>query len=199
MLLHDSTLQRLWGHDVRLDRLDHRELAERTGGGVPALHQALSAAGDRRVMLDLPGATDTSVRETVGVVRECGAQDRVYYCADTHAMLKVRAADPSAEIALTWTTLAPPRAVLLDAVRPRWLNYRFGLLSRELADRVHADGLLVSAWTVDTRRTMRPSCWPAAWTRSPATASTRSGHSWPTPPLLGLLDRSGIMGGPCRP
>ncbi|MER6651270.1 glycerophosphodiester phosphodiesterase [Streptomyces sp. NPDC000971] len=155
VLLHDSTLQRLWGHDVRLDRLDHRELAERTGGGVPTLHQALSAAGDRRVMLDLPGATDTSVRETVGVVRECGAQDRVYYCADTHAMLKVRAADPSAEIALTWTTLAPPRAVLLDAVRPRWLNYRFGLLSRELADRVHADGLLVSAWTVDTRRTMR--------------------------------------------
>ncbi|MFF5618611.1 glycerophosphodiester phosphodiesterase [[Kitasatospora] papulosa] len=155
VLLHDSTLQRLWGHDVRLDRLDHRELAERTGGGVPTLHQALSAAGDRRVMLDLPGATDTSVRETVGVVRECGAQDRVYYCADTHAMLKVRAADPSAEIALTWTTLAPPRAVLLDAVRPRWLNYRFGLLSRELADSVHADGLLVSAWTVDTRRTMR--------------------------------------------
>ncbi|MFE4692052.1 glycerophosphodiester phosphodiesterase [Streptomyces sp. NPDC056749] len=155
VLLHDSTLERLWGHDVRLDRLQQRELAERTGGGVPTLRQALSAAGDRRVMLDLPGATDTSVRETVAVVRECGAQDRVYYCADTHAMLKVRAADPSAEIALTWTTLAPPRAVLLDAVRPRWLNYRFGLLSRELADRVHADGLLLSAWTVDTRRTMR--------------------------------------------
>ncbi|MFD9287997.1 glycerophosphodiester phosphodiesterase [Streptomyces sp. NPDC060030] len=155
VLLHDSTLERLWGHDVRLDRLDQRELVERTGGGVPTLRQALTAAGDRRVMLDLPGATGVSVRETVAVVRECGAEDRVYYCADTHAMLKVRAADPAAEIALTWTTLAPPRAVLLDAVRPRWLNYRFGLLSRELTERVHADGLLVSAWTVDTRRTMR--------------------------------------------
>ncbi|CAM5390943.1 glycerophosphodiester phosphodiesterase [Streptomyces atroolivaceus] len=155
VLLHDSTLERLWGHDVRLDRLDHRELAERTGGGVPTLREALSAAGDRRVMVDLPGSTDTSVRKIVGLVRECGAEDRVYYCADTHAMLRVRAADPSAEIALTWTTLAPPRPVLLEAVRPHWLNYRFGLLSRELADRVHSDGLLVSAWTVDTRRTMR--------------------------------------------
>ncbi|WP_406145633.1 glycerophosphodiester phosphodiesterase [Streptomyces sp. NBC_01012] len=155
VLLHDSTLERLWGHDVRIDRLDHRELLERTGGGVPTLRDALSAAGDRRVMVDLPGASDTCVRETVGVVRECGAGERVYYCADTHAMLKVRAADPSAEIALTWTTLAPPRPVLLEAVRPRWLNYRFGLLSRELADRVHSDGLLVSAWTADTRRTMR--------------------------------------------
>ncbi|MEU1487432.1 glycerophosphodiester phosphodiesterase [Streptomyces sp. NPDC005752] len=155
VLLHDSTLERLWGHDVRLDRLDRQELLERSGGGVPTLREALSAAGDRRVMVDLPGATDASVREIVGVVRDSGARERVYYCADTHAMLKVRAADPSAEIALTWTTLAPPRAVLLEAVRPRWLNYRFGLLSRELTDRIHRDGLLVSAWTVDTRRTMR--------------------------------------------
>ncbi|MEU9359253.1 glycerophosphodiester phosphodiesterase [Streptomyces sp. NPDC048301] len=155
VLLHDSTLERLWGQDVRLDRLDHKELTGRTGGGVPTLREALSAAGDRRVMIDLPGASDSTVREVVGTVRECGAQDRAYYCADSHAMLRVRAADPSAEIALTWTTLAPPRPVLLEAVRPRWLNYRFGLLSRALADRVHSDGLLVSAWTADTGRTMR--------------------------------------------
>lgn len=155
VLLHDSTLERLWGHDVRVGRIGHRELAERTGGGVPALREALSAVGDRRIMIDLPGATAAGVREVVGVVRESGAADRVYYCANTEAMLRVRAADPSAEIALTWTTLAPPRAVLLDAVRPRWLNYRFGLLSRELTARNHADGLLVSAWTADTRRTMR--------------------------------------------
>ncbi|MEU5659624.1 glycerophosphodiester phosphodiesterase [Streptomyces sp. NPDC047737] len=155
VLLHDATLERLWGHDVRVDRLGHRELTERTGGGVPTLREALSAVGDRRIMIDLPGATGAGVREVVGVVRESGAADRVYYCANTEAMLRVRAADPSAEIALTWTTLAPPRAVLLEAVRPRWLNYRFGLLSRELAARNHADGLLVSAWTADTRRTMR--------------------------------------------
>ncbi|GGY81566.1 glycerophosphodiester phosphodiesterase [Streptomyces nitrosporeus] len=155
VLLHDSTLGRLWGHDVRVDRLTHRELTERTGGGVPTLREALAAAASRPFMVDLPGATDASVRRIVGVIGECGAAERVYYCADTSAMLRVRAADPSAEIALTWTTLAPPRPVLLDAVRPHWLNYRFGLMSRELADRVHADGLLVSVWTADTRRTMR--------------------------------------------
>ncbi|MFE5242744.1 MULTISPECIES: glycerophosphodiester phosphodiesterase [unclassified Streptomyces] len=155
VLLHDSTLERLWGHDIRIDRIGHQELVERTGGGVPTLREVLSAAGGRRIMADLPGATDASVREIVGVVRESGAGESVYYCANTDAMLKVRGADPSAEIALTWTTLAPPRAVLLEAVRPRWLNYRFGLLSRELTDRIHSDGLLVSAWTADTRRTMR--------------------------------------------
>ena len=79
----------------------------------------------------------------------------MYYCADATAMLAVRAADPAAEIALTWTTLAPPRPALLDAVSPRWLNYRFGLVDQALADRVHADGYLLSVWTPDTRRSMR--------------------------------------------
>ncbi|MEU6017232.1 glycerophosphodiester phosphodiesterase [Streptomyces sp. NPDC047515] len=155
VLLHDATLKRLWGHDLRLDGLTHKELDELTRGGVPTLREALLAAGAHRVMVDLPHSTDDSVRRAVAVVRECGAGERAYYCAGADAMLRVRAADPSAEIALTWTTLAPPRAVLLDAVRPRWLNYRFGLVDRELTDRLHADGLLVSVWTVDTRRTMR--------------------------------------------
>ncbi|MEU9623811.1 glycerophosphodiester phosphodiesterase [Streptomyces sp. NPDC048155] len=155
VLLHDATLGRLWGHDLRLDRLTHEELTGLTAGGVPTLRDALLAAGSHRVMVDLPGSTDASVRETVAVVRECGAGERVYYCAGSEAMLRVRAADPSAEIALTRTTLAPPRAALLDAVRPRWLNYRFGLVDRELTDRLHRDGLLVSVWTADTKRTMR--------------------------------------------
>ncbi|MBK3586701.1 glycerophosphodiester phosphodiesterase [Streptomyces microflavus] len=155
VLLHDATLERLWGQDRRVDRLTHQEVLELTGGGVPTLAEALAAAGEHRVMVDLPGSTDASVKKIVGTVRECGAGDRAYYCASADAMLRVRAADPAAEIALTWTTLAPPRPVLLEAVKPRWLNYRFGLVSRELADRAHRDGLLVSAWTADTKRTMR--------------------------------------------
>ncbi|MFF3750753.1 glycerophosphodiester phosphodiesterase [Streptomyces sp. NPDC002018] len=155
VLLHDSTLDRLWGHDRPLAELTRPELDELTDGGVPSLREALTAVDGARIMIDLPGATEESVRTVVGTVRECGARERVYYCAGARTMLAVRAADAGAEIALTWTTLAPPRPVLLAAVRPRWLNYRFGLVSRELADRDHRDGLLVSAWTADTRRSMR--------------------------------------------
>ncbi|MCX4696754.1 glycerophosphodiester phosphodiesterase [Streptomyces sp. NBC_01408] len=155
VLLHDETLQRLWGHEVRLDEISAPQLQELTQGGVPALRDALMAAGAGRVMIDLPGATAEAVRTVVGLVRECGARERTYYCAGPNTMLAVRAADPGAEIALTWTTLSPPRRVLIDAVAPRWLNYRFGLVSRELTDALHRDGLLVSAWTADTRRTMR--------------------------------------------
>lgn len=156
VLLHDETLKRLWEHDRPLLSLSADEVHGLTSALVPTLAEALAATDGSRVMLDLPGTSDVRVaRRVVDVVRECGAQDRVYYCADARAMLAVRAADPAAEIALTWTTLAPPRPALLDAVRPRWLNYRFGLVERALADRVHADGYLLSVWTPDTRRSMR--------------------------------------------
>ncbi|MET9257159.1 glycerophosphodiester phosphodiesterase [Streptomyces sp. NPDC003717] len=156
VLLHDATLKRLWGLDRPLGSLTAARLAELTAGRVPTLAEALAATEGTRLMLDLPGASEVAaVRPVVDAVRTCGAADRVYYCAGATAMLAVRAADPSAEIALTWTTTAPPRPALLAAVGPRWLNYRFGLVDRALADRVHADGLLLSAWTPDTRRSMR--------------------------------------------
>ena len=156
VLLHDATLTRLWALDRPLSALSADEVRGVTEGGVPTLAQALAATEGSRVMADLPGLSDPrAARRIVDVVRACGAQDRVYYCADAPAMLAVRAADPSAEIALTWTTLAPPRPALLAAVKPRWLNYRFSLVDRALAARVHRDGCLLSVWTPDTRRSMR--------------------------------------------
>uniref|UniRef100_A0AAU2V1P0 Glycerophosphodiester phosphodiesterase n=1 Tax=Streptomyces sp. NBC_00003 TaxID=2903608 RepID=A0AAU2V1P0_9ACTN len=155
VLLHDETLKRLWDFDRPVAAIPYEELREVTGGGVPTLRHALIAVGAHRVMLDLPGATEESVRTAVNTVRECGAGERVYYCAGPVAMLRVRAADPHAEIALTWTKPAPPRPSLVDAIKPRWLNYRFGLVGSDLVERVHRDGMLVSAWTADTVRTQR--------------------------------------------
>ncbi|EKX63171.1 glycerophosphodiester phosphodiesterase family protein [Streptomyces ipomoeae 91-03] len=156
VLLHDSTLNRLWELDRPLAALSAAEVRGLTGAGVPTLVDALGVTEGSRVMVDLPGAADRrAVRRIVDVVRECGAEERVYYSAGPDTMLAVRAASPTAEIALTWKTLAPPRPALLDAIRPRWLNYRFGLMSHGLADRVHRDGYLLSVWTPDTRRSMR--------------------------------------------
>ncbi|MGW1895473.1 glycerophosphodiester phosphodiesterase [Streptomyces sp. NPDC002004] len=158
VLLHDETLKRLWQHDRPLAALSAPEVRGLTVGGVPTLAEALEtlhADGGPRIMVDLPGATARAVRTVMGVVREFGAADRAYYCGGAEAMLAVRAVDPSAEIALTWTSLAPPRPALLAAMRPRWLNYRFGLVSDGLAARVHHDGYLLSVWTPDTRRSMR--------------------------------------------
>jgi glycerophosphoryl diester phosphodiesterase len=154
VLLHDETLKRLWRHDLPVSALTAEELRRRYEGEVPTLRAALAATGpDARVMIDLPGG-GAAWRETLATVRECGATGRAYYCGDAATMLRIREAEPDAEIALTWTSLVPPRRSLVEAVGPRWLNYRFGLLDRELCARIHDQGLLVSAWTPDTRRSM---------------------------------------------
>ncbi|KIF67708.1 glycerophosphodiester phosphodiesterase [Streptomyces sp. AcH 505] len=155
VLLHDASLDRLWGQDRLLADVTAAELTALTGGGVPTLREALLATAASRLMIDLPGATEEAVRTVIGVVRESGAADRVFYTAGPTTMLAVRNTDASAEIAMTWKSVAPPVPALLAAVRPRWLNYRFGLISAELVERNHRDGLLVSAWTVDTARSMR--------------------------------------------
>ncbi|QFR00630.1 glycerophosphodiester phosphodiesterase [Streptomyces phaeolivaceus] len=156
VLLHDATLNRLWEVERPLAALSAAELRGLTADGVPTLADALLATKGNRVMVDLPGAVNPrAVRQILGVVREYDAEDRVYYSADPPTVLAVRAAAPTAEIALTWKTLAPPRPALLEAIRPRWLNYRFGLVTRPLAERVHRDGCLLSVWTPDTRRSMR--------------------------------------------
>ncbi|WP_330460114.1 glycerophosphodiester phosphodiesterase family protein [Streptomyces sp. NBC_00820] len=156
VLLHDETLKRLWEVDRPLRALSAEEVRGLTGGGVPTLAEALAATEGVRVMADLCGGVDRrTVEQIMDVVVEGGGRDRVYYCAGAEAMLAVRAADPAAEIALTRTTVAPPRPALLDVVRPRWLNYRFSLVDRDLATRVHHAGYLLSVWTPDTRRSMR--------------------------------------------
>jgi glycerophosphoryl diester phosphodiesterase len=152
VLLHDATLERLWGVGRPLAAVRDRDLP----AGVPALADALAEAAPAagtRLLIDLPdpGAAPAAVAE----VRAAGAADRVYWCGDPAAVLAVRAADPGAETALTWKRAAPVRPSLLAALRPRWLNCRFGLLDASLVERARRDGLLVSCWTVDTGAAMR--------------------------------------------
>lgn len=156
VLLHDATLKRLWGRDRALADVDAAEIGALTDGGVPALAEALDAvlgaSASARILIDLPDPA--AVPAVVSEVRAAGAADRTYYCGGGQAALGLRAADPRAEIALTWTTVAAPRPALLEAVRPRWLNHRFGSVSEESVRSAHAEGLLVSAWTADTKRSM---------------------------------------------
>ncbi|MFG3048059.1 glycerophosphodiester phosphodiesterase [Streptomyces sp. NPDC048241] len=156
VLLHDDTLKRLWEIDRPLSSLTASQVTELTAGGIPTLAEALSATEGTRVMADLcGGVTPRTAAKILGVIRDAGAEDRVYYSSGAESLLTLRAAAPTAELALTWTTTARPRPALLTALRPHYLNYRFSLVERDLAHRVHKEGYLLSVWTPDTGRSMR--------------------------------------------
>ncbi|MDX3136213.1 glycerophosphodiester phosphodiesterase family protein, partial [Streptomyces europaeiscabiei] len=88
VLLHDSTLNRLWEVERPLAALSAAELRGLTADGVPTLADALLTTKDSRVMVDLPGAVNRrAVRHILDVVREYEAEERVYYSADPPTLL----------------------------------------------------------------------------------------------------------------
>lgn len=155
VLLHDATLERLWGVREAVTSLTREEVAEATGGGVPDLAEALAAlrdGGRARVLLDL---TEVGQAEpAVEAVRAAGLGPRAYYCGGLAALRRVRALDADAEIALTWKTSLRPAQGLLEELRPRWLNLRFGLVDPATVAWAREHGLLVAAWTADWERSM---------------------------------------------
>lgn len=155
VVVHDATLKRLWGANRPVAEVTAAEIGELTGGGVPTLRQALAATFPERVLIDLPERLPDTARAAVRTVREDGSGGRVYYCGDPGALRAVRAADPDAEIALTWKRSAPVRESLLRDLRPAWLNYRFGLVTAETVAHARARGYRIGAWTADSRRVMR--------------------------------------------
>jgi glycerophosphoryl diester phosphodiesterase len=155
VVLHDRTLRRLWGCDRPVAELTARQVFEATGGWVPTLAEALAVTAPVRTLIDLPEPSARTALAAVAAVREASAAGRVYYCGDPAALLAIRRAEESAEIALTWKRASRPRAALLAELRPRWLNYRFGLIDRETVAHARAGGYRISAWTADSRPVMR--------------------------------------------
>ncbi|MGP3968603.1 glycerophosphodiester phosphodiesterase [Streptomyces sp. 6N223] len=155
VVLHDPTLRRLWGYDRPVAELTARQVAVATGGWVPTLAEALAVTAPVRTLIDLPEPSPSAARAAVAAVRGAGAAGRVYYCGDAAALRAVRSAEESAEIALTWKRACRPRASLLAELRPRWLNYRFGLIDRPTVELARAGGYWISAWTADSPPAMR--------------------------------------------
>lgn len=155
VLLHDATLERMWGADVPVASLTFDEVAELTGGGVPRLADALALLGEHpsgRMLLDLTEAGEAA--PALAAAEAAGLGERVYFCGELAAMREVRALDGDAEIAMTWKTSARPGPALLDALLPRWLNLRFGLVDEATVAFARDRGLLVAAWTADWERSM---------------------------------------------
>jgi glycerophosphoryl diester phosphodiesterase len=156
VLLHDATLERLWHHPAPVAALTYDELFKATGGGVPtfadALAELLRHDAPARMLVDLTEAPFAA--GAVAAVRDAGAAERVYYCGELAAMRQVRALEPAAEVAMTWTTSARPTDALIDSLGPRWLNLRFGLADPGTVNWAHDRGLLVATWTADWQRSM---------------------------------------------
>jgi len=158
VLLHDPTLERLWGDPRPVGQATLEQLADLGSPGlrIPTLAEALKAvagtpAGQLLIDLDEPGPAAAAWT----AVTDLGAEDRVGFCGPVGAMLAIRELAPAAEVSLTWRQPRLPGRRLLEELRPRRLNPPFGMVDAALVAAARDAGLGTAVWTVDLRRTMR--------------------------------------------
>jgi glycerophosphoryl diester phosphodiesterase len=149
VVLHDQTLERLWGVDASVGDLDLAAVT-RLGEGdvrIPTLGQALAAV-PCALMVDftrrevVPGA--------LSAVEAAGALGRsLFVSGNVEGLRALRSGSADARLGLTWTEGTSPPLDLLDELGAECWNPMFPLVTPEGVAQVHAAGRRVSTWTVD--------------------------------------------------
>jgi glycerophosphoryl diester phosphodiesterase len=151
IVLHDPTLERLWGVAKPVADLPWAEVAalRHNGQRVPLLEEALEATV-LPMMVDLPDPK--AATPALSVVETAGALDRCFFAGSTAGLARIRGRSSAARIALTWDRRELPTRELLQRIRPDWWNPYHHLATPEAVGWAHRCGMGLSVWTVDRRR-----------------------------------------------
>jgi glycerophosphoryl diester phosphodiesterase len=154
VVLHDQTLERLWGRATSVGDVDLVEVGALGEDDVriPTLAAVLRA-------VPLPLMVDFTRREVVPgaleAVQTAGALPRcLFVTGNVAALQQLRARSPEARLGLTWVDGPEPPLPLLHELAAEYWNPMSALVTAEGVRAVHDAGLLVSCWTVDTPEEM---------------------------------------------
>lgn len=151
VLVHDETLERLWGDPRRVSETTWHEIGLMGGGEVriPSLSEALDEAERAGVVLLIDMDHAAPARPACRIVRAAGAEDRTEWCGATDAMRIVREELPRAVVHQEWQSPDAPDIAALADLRPAYVNARHLFVGAEFVSAVHALGARVACWTVD--------------------------------------------------
>ncbi len=158
ILLHDRSLERLWGNPVDVSTLTFDEISELGFGSVriPTLSAGLELFinAHSAIMIDMDSSE--SALAALEVVRRSGiAFDRVIWCGELQAMRAIRGAAADARIWLPWNKADLVEAALIAELKPEYINSHYSYWNRKKVLAVHTLGIKCSAWTIDDAPSMR--------------------------------------------
>jgi myo-inositol-1(or 4)-monophosphatase len=163
VLLHDQTLDRLWGVRAAVGAVGWPDLRELGGPSlrIPRLAEALDLFDNARpvllIDLDTPGpaAAAHAVVAAHRAATTAHSPARVAWCGRLDAMRVIRELDPDAEIWMPWHSGTAPTAEDLSELRPAVLNVPHLVVNPQLVGAAHDLGVRVSCWTVDNQTQAR--------------------------------------------
>jgi myo-inositol-1(or 4)-monophosphatase/deoxyribonuclease-2 len=158
VVLHDPTLERLWGYPVKASELPITDI-ESLGFGalrIPTLKKTLELFQNSTCVVMIDMDTADHALAAVDVARSVGLpSERVIWCGDLEAMRLIRSRSTTARIWLPWNSTDPLDLSLVAEIKPEYVNAHYSYWNRAKVESIHALGLKVSAWTVDDAPTMR--------------------------------------------
>lgn len=162
VVIHDPTLERLWGCTKQVKNLTGLEISEiRTDGyRIPSLREVLELfVGKSSILMIDMEITEPAVPSVKVVLESALPLSQVTWCGNTEAMKLVRGASYEARIWMAWDSLELPSKINIEELRPEFLNFNYSSVTKETVKHVHELGCKVSVWTIQDQPIMR---WAAA-------------------------------------
>ncbi|WP_285725477.1 glycerophosphodiester phosphodiesterase [Psychromicrobium xiongbiense] len=156
VVLHDPTLERLWGLPRPISEVPTAELLSwgppdtrppLLAELLPLFQEAVSRGLTSRLVIDMEQAEfavpSLRVTRAAGIVTD--------WCGDLAAMRLLRELDAEARLWLPWDRSTAPSPAEWSELRPVTVNMPFQLVDAAMVEAVHALGSTVTVWTVDER------------------------------------------------
>ena len=162
VVIHDPTLERLWGCTKQVKNLTWLEISEiRTDGyRIPSLREVLELfIGKSSILMIDMEITEPAVPSVKVVLESALPLSQVTWCGNIEAMKLVRGASYEARIWMPWDSLDLPSKINIEELRPEFLNFNYSSVTKETVKHVHELGCKVSVWTIQDQPIMR---WAAA-------------------------------------
>lgn len=165
VVLHDDTLERLWGDPRSIARCHYAELAQLEGPfEIPTLDAALAMIGGTGTAIMIDMDADRWAGPAWRVV-QCAIRDgvltapEVIWCGRPSSLQVIRDADPQARIVLSWDERdgdgAMPGEDQVEALGPEAVNPHWPMITTQTLAWAERRGVALCCWTVDAEDEMR--------------------------------------------
>ena len=158
IVLHDSSLERLWGFPAEASSLNLKEISQIGFDQfrIPTLESVLELFQSTKCSIMIDMDTPIHAVKALKLVEASGLDPtRVIWCGNLEAMLLIRQNSSTSRIWAPWNENKSVDQELIKELSPEFINSHYSFWTTSRIAEVHALGLKASAWTIDDAPTMR--------------------------------------------